>query len=110
MQLNASHRIKTWLDNLPENYHILGDSAYIGYHNKCLTLFRNPQRAQESEFNRRASKIRSKLENVIGAQACIWRRLMTKETRVPEKSVLNFACDAVMSVAVLHNRITNYVT
>lgn len=104
-----SPRLRSWLDGLPENYYILGDSAYIGFHDRCLTLLRSPQDPQDQEFNARASYIRSKVENVIGAQECVWRLLMSKENRIPAKYGLEFACDLVFSVAVLHNRFTNYV-
>lgn len=104
-----SPRFRAWLNNLPENHCILADSAYIGFHDRCLTLYRNPQGYHEQEFNARASNIRSKVENVIGAQECVWRALMAKENRVPAKNGLEFACDLVLSVAVLHNRFTNYV-
>ena len=80
----------------------------MGYHEKCLTLHRNPNPLQ-CHFYREASKIRSKVENVIGVQECIWRILMTKENRVPAKSGLAFACDIALSAAVLHNRFTNFV-
>lgn len=103
-----SPRLRTWLDNLPPNHYILGDSAYMGYHEKCLTLHRNPS-SQQQHFNLQASRIRSKVENVIGAQQCIWRILMTKENRVPAKSGLTFPCDVCLSAATLHNRFTNYV-
>lgn len=104
-----SPRLRAWLDNLPGNYCILGDSAYLGYHPKCLALYRNPQGAQQTEFNRRGSSIRTKVENVIGAQECIWRLLMTKENRVPAKKGLEFPCDLVLTAAVLHNRFSNYL-
>jgi len=103
-----SPRLRTWLDNLPPNHYILGDSAYLGYHEKCLTLFRNPNHLQQL-FNNEAARIRTKVENVIGAQECIWRILMTKENRVPAKSGLAFPSDVCLSVAVLHNRFSNYV-
>ena len=63
MRLN---RFRLWHDHLPGNHFVLGDSAYIGFHDKCLlTLHRNPHGPQERDFNIRASKIRSKVENVI---------------------------------------------
>ena len=101
-------RLRNWLDNLPPNCYILCDSAYLGYHEKCLTLYKTPNNLQR-HFNHQAARIRTKVENVIGAKECIWRILMTKENRVPAKSGLTFPSDLRLSVAVLHNRFTNYV-
>ena len=73
-----------------------------------LTHFRNLNNLQQ-HFNNEAARIRTKVENVIGAQECTWRILMTKENRVPAKSGLAFPSDVRLSVAVLHNRFSNYV-
>ena len=102
-------RFRLWLDALPDNYFVLGDSAYVGFHPKLLTIHRNPQNNAQRDFNREARLLRVSIENVIGANECIWRLIMSKENRLPTKSGINLSCNIVISAAVLHNRFTNYV-
>ena len=74
-----------------------------------LTIYRNPQNEEERNFNMRARPIRVSVENVIGANECIWRALMSKDNRLPAKCGTILGSKIVISVAVLHNRFTNYV-
>ena len=104
-----SLRLRKWLNDLPQEYYIPADSAYIGYHHKCLTLHRNPQNPDEMEFNNHAKSIRVLVENTIGANETIWRAIMAKENRLPAKSGPEFAGNLIILAGVLHNRFTNYI-
>lgn len=104
-----SHRFTNWLENLPQEFCVLGDSAYVGLHRNCLTILRNPQTQEQRAFNIIAKSIRVLVENTIGANETIWRGIMSKENRLPAKIVPDFAGNVVISAAVLHNRFTNYL-
>ena len=97
-----------WLNTLPPNYVLLSDSAYEGFHTNVMHLFRNPQTDRQRNVNRLGRKLRVKIENVIGANECIWRALMRKENRLPALKGVRFPNNCAISAAVLHNRFTNY--
>lgn len=104
-----SPRFRDWLEELPRQYCCLADSAYVGFHQNCLTIIRNPRTPEQQNFNREARRIRVLVENAIGANETIWRATMSKENRLPAKKGVDFAGNIVFSAAILHNRFTNYI-
>ena len=105
-----SNTFMTFLDNLPENFVVLGDPAYRGVHEKLLHTYigRNLTHAQ-LRYNQSATRIRQIVERSIGASQLKWRIQQLKENRLPAKNNTDFASKCTIAAAVLHNRFTNFL-
>lgn len=98
-----------FLNNLPNGYYVLGDPAYIGFHNKVLTTYGGNLNQQQQQFNFEATRLRSIVERAIGASQLKWRIQKLKENRFPSKLDIEFPTKCILSAAVLHNRFTNFL-
>ena len=88
-----------WLDELPREYHVLGDSAYP-LSERLLTPYRElPDIAvQERQFNIKHSKTRVDVERSIGLLKVKWRRL--KHLDMDVGPLMN---SVIMACCLLHN-------
>ena len=86
--------------NLPEDQHLLGDSAY-GLTMYMITPYRNNGHLTEVQkaFNRRHSSTRSAIERAFGLLKCKFRRLNDKL----DMTCLEMIPTVILSATILHN-------
>ena len=105
-----SGHFMAFLDNLPNDYVVLGDPAYRGLHVKVLTTFTGGNLTPEQiQFNLSCTRIRQIVERSIGAFQIKWRLQQLKENRMAAKYNPLLATQCSIAASVLHNRFTNYL-
>jgi len=105
-----SVELRQFLDNLPQDYVILGDPAYRGLHRNVITTFTGAHlTAEQQQFNDACTRIRQVVERTIGASQLQWRLQQLKENRIAAKNGVKFAAQCTLAAAVLHNRFTNFL-
>lgn len=108
--ISWSQPFMEFLDNLPNNYVVLGDPAYRGLHPNVLTRYTgNNLTPEQHQYNNVCVQQRQIVERAIGAGQIKWRIQQLKENRLPAKQGIIFPSKCVISAAVLHNRFTNYI-
>ena len=105
-----SAELMLYLDQLPEDYVILGDPAYRNLHPAVLHTFTgrnlNPE---QLAFNNQCTRLRQIVERTIGATELKWRINQLKENRYPAKYGPLFASKCTVATCVLHNMFTNFL-
>jgi hypothetical protein len=106
---------QAYLNNLPNGYVVLGDSAYQGFNQVKLRVpyhgvNLNQLTRQQRQYNKLHSSLRSVVERVNLCLQVEWRILQMKECRLPAKTGVTRASQLILAAAVLHNRFTNFIS
>lgn len=105
-----SRTFMDFLDNLPDGYITIGDPAYRNLHRNVGHRFMGHGLTEEQQqFNDDITRLRQVVERTIGATQLKWRMAQMKENRLAAKGGIIFASKLIVSMAVLHNRYTNYL-
>ncbi|XP_064620630.1 uncharacterized protein LOC135483585 [Lineus longissimus] len=105
-----SRELFDFLDQLPEEYVMLGDPAYRNLHRSVLITFTgNNLRQEQLDFNNRCTRLRQIVERSIGCTELIWRINQLKENRYAAKYGPVFPSKCTVATCVLHNLYTNFL-